>query len=583
MRAADAVGHANYSSHLMATTERQIALLHDRSALEASLAAAADAVANPDQYGAVFTRRWVVDLILDLVGYTSDRDLASMLALEPACGTGAFLGPMVERLAESCEKHGHPITHARDAIYAGDLQPGNVAVSRTLVESVLVGLGHAPGLCLELAEAWVHHDDFLLSEHRDAVADFAVGNPPYIRLEDVSPARSAAYRSACPTMGGRADVFVGFFEVALKSLKAGGVLGFICADRWMRNNYGQKLRQLVADEFAVDATIEMHQVDAFDAEVDAYPSVTIIRNGEQGEALVANARPSFGAASAQRIRSWAKAEQLTQDQDFHAARLPSWFSGQTSWPTGSPERLSLLADLERRLPTLEAEDPTTKVGIGVATGADKVFVVKDANLVEEDRMLPMAMAKDTMSGVLDWSGSFLVNPWSNEGKGLVDLADYPRLAEYYEQHAAALLGRNVANRRPAQWYRTIDRVDHTLTPRVKLLFPDIKASIHPVMDEGGLYPHHNLYYVVSDAWDPQVLGGLLLSRVAQLFVEAYAVRMRGGCLRFQAQYLRRIRVPKRETVNVTAARELREAFDTRDVERATRITLDLYGVSHLPE
>lgn len=568
----------------MSATEHQIALLHDRSALVASLAAAAcEEQITVDQYGAVFTRRWVVDLILDLVGYTADRDLAVMVAVEPACGTGAFLGPMVERLAESCDAHGRQIADARSAISAGDLQPGNVAASRTTVESVLVGLGHSPDVCLELAEAWVHHDDFLLSEHRYGIADFAVGNPPYIRLEDVSPERSAAYRSACPTMGGRADVFVGFFEVALKSLKPGGGLGFICADRWMRNNYGQKLRALVAAEYAVHATIEMHQVDAFDADVDAYPSVTIIRNGRQGEVLVAKARPSFGAASAARIRRWAITEQPVQDQDFRAARLPGWFAGTTSWPSGSPERLSLLADLERRLPTLEAEDPTTKVGIGVASGADKVFVVKDAGVVETDRMLPMAMAKDTVSGHLNWSGSYLVNPWSSDGKGLVDLADYPRLAAYYEAHAVSLLKRHVANRRPAQWYRTIDRVDHTLTPRPKLLFPDIKASIHPVLDPGGIYPHHNLYYVVSGSWDPQVLGGLLLSRVAQLFVEAYAVRMRGGCLRFQAQYLRRIRVPERSTVSHAAASQLREAFETRDVERATKIALKLYGVTSLPE
>ena len=56
----------------MSATEHQIALLHDRSALVASLAAAAcKEQITVDQYGAVFTRRWVVDLILDLVGYTA--------------------------------------------------------------------------------------------------------------------------------------------------------------------------------------------------------------------------------------------------------------------------------------------------------------------------------------------------------------------------------------------------------------------------------------------------------------------------------------------------------------------------------
>jgi adenine-specific DNA-methyltransferase len=43
--------------------------------------------------GEVFTKRWIVDLILDLAGYTSDRDLATLTAVEPACGAGAFLVP----------------------------------------------------------------------------------------------------------------------------------------------------------------------------------------------------------------------------------------------------------------------------------------------------------------------------------------------------------------------------------------------------------------------------------------------------------------------------------------------------------
>ncbi len=45
------------------------------------------------EHGEVFTRHWVVELILGLVGYTPDRDLARVKLVEPACGTGVFLGP----------------------------------------------------------------------------------------------------------------------------------------------------------------------------------------------------------------------------------------------------------------------------------------------------------------------------------------------------------------------------------------------------------------------------------------------------------------------------------------------------------
>ena len=106
----------------------------------------------------------------------------------------------------------------------------------------------------------------------------------------------------------------------------------------------------------------------------------------------------------------------------------------------------------------------------------------------------------------------------------------------------------------------------------------MKLTIHPVLDEGGLYPHHNLYYVISDQWDLNVLGGLLLSRVAGAFVEAYAVKMRGGTLRFQAQYLRRIRVPHPSEISLKDQAALASAFRQRDVLAATEAAIRVYGI-----
>src|SRR5436305_10653113 len=76
-------------------------------------------------YGEVFTRRWVVELILDLVGYTPDRDLAAQILVEPSCGTGAFLVPIADRLIESCQRHGRDITSVTGAVQAFDLLDAN--------------------------------------------------------------------------------------------------------------------------------------------------------------------------------------------------------------------------------------------------------------------------------------------------------------------------------------------------------------------------------------------------------------------------------------------------------------------------
>lgn len=136
----------------------------------------------------------------------------------------------------------------------------------------------------------------------------------------------------------------------------------------------------------------------------------------------------------------------------------------------------------------------------------------------------------------------------------------PRLRAYLEARREVIAKRHVAQKAPAGWYRTIDRITPSIATRPKLLIPDIKGEAHIVYEPGRLYPHHNLYYIVSDTWDLRALRAVLRSGIARLFVATYSTRMRGGFLRFQAQYLRRIRVPQWEEVPIP----LREALITAD-------------------
>jgi adenine-specific DNA-methyltransferase len=533
------------------------------------------------EHGEVFTRRWVVELILDLVGYTADRDLSGLTAAEPACGSGAFLVPMVERLQASATRHGFDVTTARDAILGFDLLQGNVARSRTAVQSALTAGGVNEHDAAALAAAWVQRRDFLLQPLPEATVDCVVGNPPYIRLEAVPPNRSDAYRRACATMSGRADVYVGFYEHGLLALRDDGALGLICADRWMRNAYGARLREMISAGWSVEAVVSMTGVDAFEDEVDAYPAITVLRRRrQQSGPLVVEGAAGFGENDAREIvdLSSEKHVEPTHRTTYRAARLHGWFEGRTGWPHGSPDQLALIADLEAQFAPLDDVATATTVGIGIATGADKVYIVEDAELVESERLLPLALSRDVTSGRVEWSGRYLVNPWNMHG--LVSLADWPRLAEYLEHHKAVLSKRHTAQR--GRWYKTIDRVIDGLIDTPKLYLPDFKDATFPVLDDGKTYPHHNLYWVTSARWDLRALGGLLLSDVANLFIEAYSVRMRGGFLRFQAQYLRRIRLPHPQDVSDSASRALAAAFDARDRVAATEIALPLYGLTTLP-
>ena len=111
------------------------------------------------------------------------------------------------------------------------------------------------------------------------------------------------------------------------------------------------------------------------------------------------------------------------------------------------------------------------------------------------------------------------------------------------------------------------------------MIPDIKGEAHVVFESGKLYPHHNLYYVTSDEWDLRALQAVLLSSVTRMFVTTYATKMRGGFLRFQAQYLRRIRIPRWVDVAEPLRRELVEAATRRDVKACNRAVFKLYGLN----
>lgn len=377
-------------------------------------------------------------------------------------------------------------------------------------------------------------------------------------------------------MGGRADIFVGFYEMGLRQLAPEGKLGFICADRWMRNAYGKDLRALVSRDYAVDAAIVMHDVDAFDEQVSAYPAITVLRAGKQGAAVIADTTRAFKEDTARTFVDWwlGGASSALNVEGIQAAWLAHWFDTGSGWPTGSPDCLAVVADLEERFPTME--EAGAKVGIGLASGADGVYVTKNKDVAEPERMLPMVMGRDLRSGQVEWSGHFLVNPWQKDG--LVQLDHWPKLQGYLAKHWDAVSGRSVSRRSPGKEHRTIDRVIEGLANKPKLLLRDMQDRIWPVLEMGTYYPHHNLYWITSDEWDLEVLGGLLLSDVAELFISTYCVRMRGGTLRFQAQYLRRIRLPRFADISAQDRAELAKAFQFRDTTAATTVAMRLYGV-----
>jgi Eco57I restriction-modification methylase/TaqI-like C-terminal specificity domain len=526
------------------------------------------ASAGIEERGAIFTRREVVDFILDLTGYTVDRPLHTLRLLEPSFGDGDFLLPVIDRLLTAAERAGVGQLYPAlaNAICAIELHETTCGRTRKKVIARLLTAGLAHEEAERLVAQWLRCGDFLLLDFAEGF-DFAVGNPPYVRQELLPDALITEYRSRYSTIFDRADLYVPFIEHSLNLLRPDGHLGFICADRWMKNRYGGPLRKLVASSFHLKIYVDMVDTPAFHSDVIAYPAIVIIARDKGANTRVAR-RPDITSTFLSRLASDLTSNDPLPNPGSGVHQLQGVATGAEPWILDSFDQLALARRLEAEFPLIE--EAGCKVGIGVATGADKDFIGPYAEIdVEPDRKLPLVTTWDILSGQVEWRGLGVVNPFSDEGK-LVDLAKYPRLRAYLEPRKERIAKRHVAEKSPANWYRTIDRIYPALTWKPKLLIPDIKGKAHIVYEDGQLYPHHNLYYITSDEWDLKALQAMLLSGIARLFISIYSTHMRGGYLRFQAQYLRRIRLPRWADVPGNAKKQLIDAAERNDTSACNR-------------
>lgn len=528
--------------------------------------------------GAIYTRSEVVNFILDLVGYTDDRALYQMSLLEPSFGDGDFLLVVVKRLVNSWRKNKYinnlNLDVLLNSIRAIEIHKNTFESTRFKLIEQLKNENFTSNQAIQLVDNWLIKDDFLLTSINQPF-DFVVGNPPYVRQELIDTNLILKYRSLYKTIYDRADLYIPFIERSLSLLSTKGSLGFICADRWMKNKYGSPLRKFISDNFHLQIYVDMTDTDSFHSNVIAYPAVSIITKKLGKYTRIAH-QPEISSHTLSNLSRLILSENIPQDCSS-VRELAGVVNGYEPWILESKDQTDLIRRIENNFPLLE--EVGCKVGIGVATGADRIFIGKHDELdIETDRKIPLATTKDIISGKMHWINQVVINPFEDSGK-LVDLEKYPKLKKYLEDHKEIISARHCAKKNPSNWYRTIDRITPSLLAQKKLLIPDIKGQAHIVYEDGNFYPHHNLYYVISKEWDLHALQAVLMSSLTKLFISTYSTKMKGGFLRFQAQYIRRVRLPLWETVHEAVRNDLIKAAKERDLFMCNQATFRLYQLT----
>ncbi|MGH1461982.1 MAG: Eco57I restriction-modification methylase domain-containing protein [Neptuniibacter sp.] len=525
--------------------------------------------ASDSDKGQIYTRTNVVEFMLTIIGLNTPDEIERARILEPSCGEGEFVVAIVDRLINLPPKR-PTVDQLSKQLLAVDLVENSLEIAKGKVALLLEERGYNKLEVSLLLERWFVSTDFLLTQ---VTSDFThiIGNPPYVRVENIPKTLLREYRRQFSTMTDRADLYIPFYEKCLSLLVNCGRLSFICTDRWTKNTYGKSLRELIDHAYGLEVFIDLYGIDAFEKDVLTYPAITQFIKGKSDQTILKH-ETSFSNEEAKEILS------AIEGNSSSLQIRKGIVNGNKPWLLGSSDQIALIHKLEEKHPLLEKTG--CKVFIGAATGANKVYIV-DSQMVgteiEETRLLPVVTASELKGGSIDWRGKYLINTYDENG--VIDLEAYPKLSNYLYSNKELLCRRHVAKKDMSRWFKTIDRVYETRAKIEKLLIPDISCDPIVLYDEGKYHPNNSIYYICSDKWNLHALRVVLLSNVTKLFISIYSTKIANGYFRFQAQHLRKLRLPYWEELDNDLQNRLICAGKSNDTNSFTDLTCEVYDLT----
>jgi hypothetical protein len=498
---------------------------------------------NGNNHGLVLTKPLVVEKMLDLAGYSAAIDLSKLRITEPSAGDGAFAVRIIHRLYTSSLLYGFNFQEALSNISLYEIDPEMVVLLSERIDEALKQVSAIR------PESMICCEDYLLCA--STPCDIVVGNPPYVRHEYIPEEKKALYRKLFRTFTHRSDLYIAFFEKGLNQLKTNGKLSFITSNRWLKNQYGKNLRDLISNNYRLEEVIDLENTNPFEEEVLAYPAITTITKAHGGET------PGyFRIHDLEDLGNFSNNNKPSRTLNIQVA---NWFA--TAY-TGEKH--------ERNLGTILSQG--FKIGIGVATGCDRFFICKDFDgMVEKELLLPILLSKDLRGDKLEWGGNYILNPFGANGE-LIDLEKFPKAKAYLLSHQDILNKRHVAKKNQKNWYKTIDKIEKDLTFRDKIILPDMTGNTSIFIDKGEFYPHHNLYYITgNNKKQLTLLAALLMSDFVKDQLLEFGNKMNGGYARWQSQNLKKLQIPIIDSIPPATVIRLINAYENHNIAEINRL------------
>ncbi|WP_308706091.1 Eco57I restriction-modification methylase domain-containing protein [Nocardia nova] len=440
--------------------------------------------------------------------------------------------------------------------------------------------------------------DFLCAaaELADSRFDAVITNPPYVRTQQLGGA-TAQMLSKQFGLSGRIDLTHPFVATIPRLLRPSGVLGLLCANRFLSTKAGANLRALLYAELTPVELYDLGDTRLFEAAV--LPAVTIaVRGDEQRSCRFVTAYESereptaatdlfdalVGRADSvvdhggRRIvvetgTLWTGAHdsvgrfgnpgrgmggsRASANEKSPASTTSRTFDPATPWRMSRPDTDEWLGRIAAG--TWRTFGEVARIRVGIKTNADRVFISdrwEDRPCCPEPELLRELLTHHDLAPwrIARARDTRVLYPYeiSCSCRTPVDLSEYPDAAAYLAQHKDTLAARNYLTGTGREWFEIWVPQRPHLWCRPKVVFPDISVAPRFALDRSGAVVNGDCYWMsLADIGDERIaylLMGVANSTLGPRFYDAVCGnRLYAGRRRWITQYVTRLPLPDPNT------------------------------------
>jgi type I restriction-modification system DNA methylase subunit len=458
--------------------------------------------------------------------------LLNLKILDPACGSGAFLNQALEFLIkehkdldklrriyenEFLSLYDIETNILENNLYGVDINEDAVEIARL---SLWLRTAQKGKSLTNLSEKIVCANSLLDMPFEENSFDVVIGNPPYVRQEAIKEQKEALSK-IYKVANGTADLYVYFYELAIKLLKQNGIKGFICSNKFFRAKYGENLREYILANTTIEQIADFNGVKVFeDATVDS--AITIFKK------QMPNENTTFQVVDIDLINS-----STMKQSDL----------SKTSFSFSNQKELAIKQKVEQNGTPLKEWD--IKINYGVKTGFNEAFIIDGAKkdeLIAKDKksaeiIKPLVRGRDINKYSFDFADKWLINSHNNPP---INIENYPAIKEHLDQYYDKLEKRGDKGITPYNLRNCayLDKFDN-----VKIVYPDIADKLTFTFDNEGYYFNNTVYFIDSDS---KYLFALLNSKIVNYYYGFISSQLGSKGLRAFTVYLKEIPIPKIE-------------------------------------